>query len=307
MLAAILTAFFYAASGICGRRSAVAFGSLRGNALRLGLAILILAVVTYGADGLDWTSVSTQRLLWSGAVGFGVGDVALFLAYTRLGARLTLLLNLCSAPVFGAIGDWILLGTNVSGSQVMATMMTLAGVTMAIGSHSDNGGLFLPKPKLFTGVIFALLAGLGQGGGASLSRLAHAAMRVEGEMVPPVQQAFVRMLPGLLFTVVLWCGVLWYRSVRRAAPAAEAASSYPHRWWWLLGAAMFGPVLGVSCFQWALVQAPAIVVLSVTATTPILIMPLSAMIDHDRAGRLAILGSILGVAGVVLMVWVTRG
>jgi drug/metabolite transporter (DMT)-like permease len=305
MLAAILTAFFYAASGICGRRSAVAFGSLRGNALRLALAILILAVVTQGAAGLDWSAPSTERLLWSGAVGFGVGDVALFLAYTRLGARLTLLLNLCSAPVFGALGDWLLVGTGVSGAQFLATAVILAGVIMAIGSHSDSRGLFLPKPKLFTGVVFALLAGLGQGGGASLSRFAHAAMRLEGGMVPPVQQAFVRMLPGLLFTVVLWCGALWYRSARRAA-SAEVTSLYPHRWWWLLGAAMFGPVLGVTCFQWALVEAPAIVVLSVTATTPILIMPLSAVIDHDKAGKLAFVGSILAVAGVVLMVWVTR-
>jgi drug/metabolite transporter (DMT)-like permease len=69
---------------------------------------------------------------------------------------------------------------------------------------------------------------------------------------------------------------------------------------------MFGPVLGVSCFQWALVQAPALVVLSITATTPILIMPLSAVIDHDRAGKAAIWGSVLAVVGVVLMVWLTK-
>jgi drug/metabolite transporter (DMT)-like permease len=305
MLASILTAFFYAASGICGRRSAVAFGSLRGNALRLGLAILILAVVTRGAAGLEWSSVSTHRLLWSGAVGFGVGDVALFLAYTRLGARLTLLLNLCSAPVFGAIGDWLLVGVGVSPPQVLATAMILLGVSVAIGTHRDGGGLFSPPPKAFTGVIFALFAGLGQGGGASLSRFAHAAMKVEGHMVSPVQQAFVRMLPGLLFTLLLWGVVVWYRSATRSS-ASEVAQTYSHRWWWLLGAAMFGPVLGVSCFQWALVQAPALVVLSITATTPILIMPLSAVIDHDRAGKAAIWGSILAVAGVVLMVWLTK-
>lgn len=305
MLASILTAFFYAASGICGRRSAVAFGSLRGNSLRLGLASLILAVVTQGAAGLEWSSVSTQRLLWSGAVGFGLGDVALFLAYTRLGARLTLLLNLCSAPVFGAVGDWLLLGVGVSGPQVAATAMILLGVSLAIGLHGGAGGIFLSKPKLFTGVVFALLAGLGQGGGASLSRFAHAAMRMEEHMVPAVQQALVRMLPGLLFTLVLWGAVASYRSVRRVA-VEGGAERYPHRWWWLLGAAMFGPVLGVSCFQWALVQVPALVVLSITATTPILIMPLSAIIDHDRAGRRAILGSVIAVAGVVLMVWVAR-
>ncbi|RBP47740.1 EamA-like transporter family protein [Roseimicrobium gellanilyticum] len=304
MLASILTAFFYAASGICGRRSAVAFGSLRGNSLRLGLAILILAVVTRGAAGLEWSSESTRRLLWSGAVGFGLGDVALFLAYTRLGARLTLLLNLCSAPVFGALGDWLLLGVGVSGPQVLSTAMILAGVSFAVGSHGGAGGIFLPKPKLFTGVIFALLAGLGQGGGASLSRFAHAAMRVEEHMVPPVQQALVRMLPGLLFTLVLWGAAVSYRSIRRVS-VETPMGSYPRRWWWLLGAAMFGPVLGVSCFQWALIQAPALVVLSITATTPILIMPLSAIIDHDRAGKLAILGSFVGVAGVILMVWVT--
>lgn len=238
-------------------------------------------------------------------MGFGVGDVALFLAYTRLGARLTLLLNLCSAPVFGALGDWLLVGVGVTVPQVLATAMILLGVSVAIGSHRDGGGLFSPPPKLFTGVIFALLAGLGQGGGASLSRFAHAAMKVEGLMVSPVQQAFVRMLPGLLFTLLLWGVVVWWRSVRRSA-ASEVAQMYPYRWWWLVGAAMFGPVLGVSCFQWALVQAPALVVLSITATTPILIMPLSAVIDHDRAGKAAIWGSILAVAGVVLMVWLTR-
>jgi drug/metabolite transporter (DMT)-like permease len=64
---------------------------------------------------------------------------------------------------------------------------------------------------------------------------------------------------------------------------------------------MFGPVVGVSCFQWALSLQSSIVVLSVTATAPVLIMPLAARIDHDSPARAAVAGGLLAVAGVILL------
>ena len=73
---------------------------------------------------------------------------------------------------------------------------------------------------------------------------------------------------------------------------------------WLLGAALFGPVIGVSCFQWALSSLQSGIVLAVVATTPIVMIPLAAWNEHDHPSRLALVGALLAVAGVVLLnVW----
>ena len=310
MLPSIVTAFLFAASGISGRRAAVNFGPLRANALRLSLAMLLLGLLAGGWGACDFGSSAVQRLVISGVVGFGIGDVALFLAYPRLGARLTLLLNMCSAPFFGAAGDWWLVGTGLTWAQVLSGVVILSGVGLALGTHDRHGALH-SRSSLIAGVVFAILAGFGQGMGAALSRFAHAAMVADGVPLLPVQQAFVRTIPGSLFALLAWGAVAWWRSSRASVPGAQVfqppGPASPHRWWWLLAAAFFGPALGVTCFQWALSSAPTAVVLSITSTTPLLIIPLSVLVDGDRPGRLAAMGAVIGVAGVIIMVWCSQG
>src|SRR4051794_8923442 len=108
MLPSVLTAFLFAASGISGRRAAVGLGALRANACRLALAAVLLGCWVALHGGVDFSTRSVRWLIISGLIGFGLGDVSLFLAYPRIGARLTLLVSLCSAPVFGAALDWSL-------------------------------------------------------------------------------------------------------------------------------------------------------------------------------------------------------
>lgn len=310
MLPSLLTAFLFAASGICGRRSAAAFGSLRANALRLALASFLLGLWVTKTMSIDFTARSVQRLLLSGVVGFGLGDAALFLAYTRIGARLTILVNLCSAPMVGAFLDWVWLGAKIGPVQMLASLVILIGVALALGtgrqgqgsgedSHPSKG-----TSLRLSGVGFALVAGFGQGCGATLSRHAHAAALEDGTVINGVAQAFVRTLPGLVFAWMVWALSRAIGRLRlRVAPLSGTtlASGVP----WLLGAALFGPVLGVSCFQWALSGAGSALVLSITATAPIIIMPLSACIEKDRPGSLAILGAVVAVAGVMLMTLVS--
>lgn len=298
MLPAILTALFFAASGICGRRSAVVYGSLRGNALRLLLAAAALGMAGCLIGPVNFDSRTAHRLLVSGVVGFGLGDVGLFLAYPRLGSRLTLLINLCSAPLFGAVAERWLTGARVSGAQSAAGLVILAGVGLALGRglrrtpHEAKG--------FMTGVLAALVAGCGQGCGAALTRWAKVAAREDGVHLAPIQEAFVRVLPGLAFGVLVW----WIFRKLSAAPLLEGTGSPALKgpgWPWLLGAALFGPVLGVTAFQWALGLVPSAIVLSVTATTPILVMPLAMWLERDRPDQAAVVGALIAVAGVVWM------
>jgi drug/metabolite transporter (DMT)-like permease len=252
----------------------------------LGAWVFWRGPVEFGSRAIHW-------FLVSGAVGFGFGDVCLFLAYPRIGARLTLLVSLCAAPIFGAALDWLLHGTLFTGSQALTSVMILTGVGLALvggqgrelGSRKGNAG----------GVLAAVMAGLGQGCGAALSRHAQAIAIADGTVIDGISQAFVRTLPGMGFAIVVWLLVARTRGLGvRTGRAAHASG-------WLLAAVMFGPVVGVSCFQWALSLQSSIVVLSITATAPVLIMPLAAWLDRDPPAPRAIVGAIIAVAGVILL------
>jgi drug/metabolite transporter (DMT)-like permease len=71
---------------------------------------------------------------------------------------------------------------------------------------------------------------------------------------------------------------------------------------WVLGNAIFGLVLGVSSYQWALSQLPAGVVLAVTSLTPLTIIPLAWWMEGDRPTIRAVAGALVAVSGVVGLV-----
>lgn len=293
MIASLLTAFLFSCSGICGQRSAQALGPLRANAIRLGIATILLGVVTMLVAPVPMASPAMPWLLVSGLIGFGAGDISLFLAYPHLGARLTLLINLCAAPIFGAAGEWLLIGTRPTASQAIFCAIIVAGVVIALSSQ-----IRLPraaKAHLGTGLTAAIGAGAGQGIGATFTRLAKSKALEAGDHFTGISEAFVRVVPGFLLSVLVWKIVSWLKR--------ESEAESRNRNWspWVVGAALFGPVLGVSCFQWALGQQTSAVVLSITATTPIIVIPMAAYVDGDKPGVVTVVGSIIAVIGVILV------
>lgn len=118
MLPALLTVLLFAFSGVSGERTARYWGSQLANLLRLLIATVVLVGVTlaFFRESVGWDTF--WCLFWSGVVGFGFGDISLFQAYVRIGARLTILLNLCTAPIWSAVTEWAWLGTRLSAGQV---------------------------------------------------------------------------------------------------------------------------------------------------------------------------------------------
>lgn len=294
MLASLMTAFFFACSGICGQRSANALGSLCANALRLGIATLLLSLITLMIEPVPLASPAIPWLLASGLIGFGAGDISLFLAYPHLGARLTLLINLCAAPIFGAVGEWCLVGVRPTLLQAIYCAVIIVGVVIAL-----SGQIKLPRAahaRLGVGLLAATAAGAGQGFGATLTRMAKFKALAAGDHFSGISEACVRVVPGFVLSALVW----WL--MRRIGRGGAIAAAKGRNWsWWVVGAAIFGPVLGVSCFQWALGLATSAVVLSITATTPILVIPMAAYMDGERPGSLTITGSAIAVIGVILV------
>lgn len=298
MLAAILTTFCFALSATSGQRIALYLGSLRANFYRLLISCLILGLIVWIAFPESLAPKTFAWFFFSGLIGFGIGDVALYLAYERIGSRRTILLTFCLAPLFAATTEWLWLGHVIPPPQLGAAAIILAGVAMVVWSRPvDN---LQRRGQFGFGLICGIIAGFGQGCGAAISRKAHLVELETGVTVNGISEAFQRVVPGLLVAFV--AAIIW----RKMRPGFHPNLKWDRKTrrtlgFWMFGAALFGPVIGVSFFQLALESMPSGLVLAVISLTPILLIPLAWVFENDRPTIWAILGGIVAVAGVITL------
>ena len=295
MLASFLTTLFFALSVIFASRSVRILGGQAANLSRMGVALALLGVwaATLGHGG---SRAAFPWFFLSGALGFGFGDIALFLALGRIGPRLTILLVQCLAAPIGAIVERVWLGTTLTGSQIACSAVILAGVAIALAPTHRRAG---EHHAIWPGVIFGVLAALGQALGAVVTRKANAVAALAHLVPDGGTAAFQRMTGGILVTAVFYA--LLKIATQKTADTAATEGRWRRGWPWVLLNALAGPTIGVACYQWALASAPGGVVLSIVATTPVVTMPLAFLIDGDRPPRLSIIGGVLAVAGAVAL------
>ncbi len=113
MLPSLLATFCFALSAVCGHRAARLIGGVDTNFWRLALATACLGVWAFTAGG-GVAGVAFPAFALSGLIGIGIGDVALYSALPRLGARLTSLLLQCLTTLFAAAIEWCWLGTRLT-------------------------------------------------------------------------------------------------------------------------------------------------------------------------------------------------
>ncbi|MGC3991362.1 MAG: DMT family transporter [Chthoniobacteraceae bacterium] len=168
MIASVLTTLFFALSIIFAARSARHLGTSRANLARMVVALIFLGAWAF-LFGQGLRGQSLPWYLWSGAVGFGMGDMAMFIALTRIGPALTVLLIQCLAAPMGALIEWAWLGTRLTPAQMISSAVILTGVAVAVAP----GGSFHPQPReLRIGICAGIIASLGQALGAVFSRKA---------------------------------------------------------------------------------------------------------------------------------------
>jgi hypothetical protein len=294
MVPALLTVFLFACSGTAGERAARYWGGQLANLLRLFLATVVLATgtVLFFPSSLRWETFGW--LFLSGVVGFGFGDIALFLAYVRIGARLTILLNLCTAPVWSSLTEWLWLGTKLSAGQIAAGGLILAGVSLAILSRPASA--VQARGSWWVGILCGMGAGIGQGIGAVISRKSFELAESGGFALNGFSAAAQRICGGFL-TVLLVFAIFAALDRTHLRPPASVRSRPAV--FWLLTTALAGPVLGVTCFQWSLMQLPSGLANAVVAMTPIAMIPLVMVLDRERPRALSILGAFVAVGGVI--------
>jgi drug/metabolite transporter (DMT)-like permease len=292
MIFAIIAAVLFAFSAIFNTRITKLMDALSANFFRLLIACLMLGLLTAICQPESFHPEASAWLLLSGAIGFGIGDIALFAAFSRIGSRLTILINFSLGAIIGAFADWMLLDDPIGIWKCLSIVTILGGLALALLSSKGKG---LRQGSFRFGIIAALIAGVGQGLGSSISRYAEPLAEASGIAIGGISQAFQRVTAGL-FCLALAC--LWKRSRGKFAPAAASRATIAG---WLVLAAIFGPVLGVSCFQQSLKTLTSGEAMAVTATSPLLLIPLAYFFEGDRIRAGSLIGALLGVSGVIAM------
>ncbi len=289
-IAGLATSFFFAMTAIIFTRTGHMVGSQVTNRMRLLFALtylVILNLILFG-EPLPF-SAGSSRWLWlgiSGVIGLALGDAFLFQSYVSVGARLgSLLLSL--APIFGSIIAWIFFGETLTVLQITGIVLALAGIGWVVMSHEEPADT--PHGHTRRGVIFGVLAGLGQALGLVLSKQAMAGN------FSPFQANAIRMLAAGAF---IW---LWAAVEGQAGGTIETVRKQPKVLQLIALGALVGPVLGVSASLLAIQHAEIGVASTLMALPPVIVLPISYFVFKEKVGWQAIAGTLLAIVGVAVL------
>lgn len=289
-LAALATSFFFAMTALIFTQTGRMVGSQVTNRMRLTFALVYLVIINvilfgeplpFSAEGSRWLWLSL-----SGIIGLSLGDAFLFQALVSVGPRLgTLLLSL--APIFGSIIAWVFFGETLSALQITGIVLALAGIAWVVTSHEEPPDT--PRGHTRRGVLFGVLAGLGQAVGLVLSK-----QGMFGEF-SPFQANAMRMLAAVIF---IWG---WTAFDGKLAATFTALRNKPRVIGLIALGAVMGPLLGVSASLLAVQHAEIGVASTLMALPPVIILPISYFALKEKIGWQAILGTLLAIAGVAVL------
>ncbi len=291
MWIAFIPVVLWSFNALCTARAARVFGAMAANRWRLAMAAAVLGLWTTLGPGWPAHPAAGWWLLLSGVAGLGVGDLSMMVAYRNIGPRVTVLMIACLAvPVTAAI-EWSWLGTRLTARQVVLCAGILGGVSLVVAP-----GARIPaadRRSRVAGLLHGLVAAAGQGVGVALSRVAYRMAEADGIAAHGVSAAAVRMLGGFACTLLVELAL----RAGRGRPPWTAASVVRYGmlwrdWRWLVSAALLGPILGVSAYQWALIRTPGALVQSIVALVPVAVMLLTWRLEGDHPGWRGVSGGL---------------
>ena len=297
MLYAFVATLLFSFSTVLANRSQRAVGTIHANLGRLFIAMGFLGLWTFTV-GHGVSGAALAIFLLSGVVGMGMGDIAFFAALPLLGSRLTIMMMHCLSVPIAVIVERFWLGTRLSPDQLLCSAVILGGIMVALMPTRKSP----PKVKVrIAGVLFGGLAALGQGVGAVLSRKGFGLAAAAGVPIDGLSAAFPRVVGGFVVTALWYAAHHQIQRWRLVEPGPTATVPGRAGYLWVLAHGLSGPVFGMGAFQMALASVPSGIVLPITATTPLVVIPFAYWLEGERPSRRSLLGGALAVTGAVAL------
>ncbi|MCP1199463.1 DMT family transporter [Notoacmeibacter sp. MSK16QG-6] len=288
-LAALSAALCWAFAGIISHGPSTKLGAVAFVRLRLVIVSVLFGIwVFYVGTWSTLTASATAALILSGMIGIFLGDWALFVTMNRLGPRLTSILFSLNAPMAVILG-WVVLDERLKSTTIFGIGLTLIGVILAIafGRRASQRHIFeTTHGSLRAGVALGLIAAFCQ---AVASLIARPVMETG---VDPIAASLVRLATGAVALSLL---MLFVRSTRQQAPLD------PRTFVIVVVSAILAMALGMTLVLFALIGGEVGIVSTLTATTPVLILPLLWITTRERPAAGAFAGAALVVVGTALL------
>jgi len=291
-LAGLGAALSWAFASIFFTEASRRLGSALLNRTRLLLAAVLLAGAHYLLYGSLWPSnLTPDGLFWlaiSGLAAHVFGDGALYMAYVRVGPRLSMLVGTVT-PVLSALLAWAFLGEILAPADAVAVALTLSGVAWVVGEGRGAAGASGGGERRL-GLLLALGSTAVQAVGIITAR------HVLAGGLAPVAAVLVR--------VTVSAAVMWAWTGLRGQVGSSLRSLYLNRQALasLAAGTITGPLVGAS-LSLAAVQAVQVGIAStLMAMPPVFLLPLSALVYKEKITVGAVLGTVVAIAGVGLLV-----
>jgi len=293
-LAALLAAASWACSSLIAAEPVRRLGGPRFCRIRMlyvSAMLVVLATVTGG-----WSSLSRDDvglLAVSGVIGLLLGDVALFTAMARIGPRRTSVLFTANAPL-AAVGGVLLYDESFSLTALGGATLTVVGIAMAVNFGSKGGThahIFeRVEGSLRVGASWAALGALGQAVGALTAK--------------PVLDGGANTLAVAATRAVIATAAMWLvaRPTDRLARPRQHGEIRRSDHLRLAMSALVAMVLGMTLLLWAIGHGDTGVATILSATTPVILLPLLWITIRQAPAPGAWLGAVLTVLGTALLI-----
>ncbi len=289
-LAALGAATCWAITSLISASPAGHLGAPAFNRLRQLFVALMLAVYV-GISG-TWQQLNAQNLppiLLSAIVGIFGGDTLLFAAMNRVGPRRASILFAMNAPLAAILG-WAVLGEVLNLQAIVGVMLTFAGVTLAIYFGNTNASDH--KWEAVRGALWV---------GVALGIAAAACQAVANLVVRPAMASGIDPLAVSMARVAVAAAAL---TVVLQLPIAAIAQKNPLTLRVAVITAISGILalaIGMTLLLFALAGGDVGIVSTLSATSPVIILPLIWLRTGQRPSAGAWGGAVIVIAGMALI------
>ena len=284
--AAFGTAMSWALGSMISQYSVRHLGTFAFNRYRLVIATFILGIIVL-ISGV-WRGYNSDFIplaILSGFVGIFLGDAVLFASFARIGARRSSVVFATNAPMTVILG-YIFLNETLTRNEILGIIITFVGVILAIifGKRKSQISHWEEvRGPLWIGVVLALLGALGQATGSIIIR------PVMEAGAAPFFTSFLRVATAAIALLIL-AGL--------APKLTRAHNPLNKRIFSLVSLqALIGMVAGMTLLLFAFQGAPAGIVATLSATVPVLILPVLWYVSKEMPALGAWIGALLVVIG----------
>lgn len=286
--AALMAALCWAVGGLIAVTPVNRLGPTGFNRIRMPLAFIMLSVIAFFTGG--WTNVDFSYIwyiFFSSIIGIFLGDSALFYTMNKMGPRRTSILFATSAPMT-AIISFIVFGEKLSFPQIAGCSIVLFGVFLAIvfGTTANQHHKWEQvKGSALLGVLTGLISALCQ---ASSAIIIKPVMALGAD---PISISALRVGISSVFVIIYsWIRRNRLNSSVYSKPTIGLVA-------WIACCGFIGMGLGMTFLLFGLSKGEAGIIITLAATTPVMMLPLIWFKTGERPALGSWFGATLTVVG----------